>query len=80
VPIVMIANGGKNKEGVYTFRINATSIEDLHLIAKEAKEAGFKFWEKPKIEKAHKTYSLLLKLYIPHDLGYPEESSEEQII
>ena len=74
----MVANRGKNKEGVYVFRINATLKEDLNLIIKEAKESGFKFWKKPIIEKAHKTYSVLLQLYIPKDLGYPEESSEEQ--
>jgi hypothetical protein len=74
----MIANQGKNVEGVYTFRINATLKDDLHLIIKEAKQTGFKFWKKPIIEKAHKTYSVLLQLYIPSDLGYPEESSEEQ--
>jgi|tagenome__1003787_1003787.scaffolds.fasta_scaffold20964066_6 hypothetical protein len=75
----MIANRGKNSEGVYTFRINATLKDDLELIIQEAKDAGFRFWKKPIIEKAHKTYSVLLQIYIPRDFGYPEESSEEQI-
>lgn len=74
MPVVMIGAHGKNNEGVFTYRISATAKDDLHTIMQEAKELGFKFWEKPVIEKAHRTWSVLLKLYIPKDMGYPEES------
>ena len=75
MPVVMIGDYGKNSEGVHTFRINTTTKDDIYTILKESKEMGFRFWETPNIEKVHKTYSVLLKLYVPKDMGYPEESS-----
>jgi hypothetical protein len=69
---IYVAEFGKDKEGVSTYRINGEK-EDLLIIIKEAKDLGFSFWEKPILEKAHKHYSVLLKLYIPRDMNYPDE-------
>lgn len=73
--VVMVGDWGENEEGIYYSRVNATRKNDLQLIIDEMKKAGFKFWEKPCIEPSHKTWSVLLKFYIPGALGYPEESS-----
>lgn len=71
----MIGNFGRNKEGVYTYRVNATTKEDLYTLIEESKEMGWKFFDTPNIIKVNKTYSVLLKLYNPKEMGYPEESS-----
>jgi hypothetical protein len=46
----------------------------LHLIIEEAKNAGWKFWQVPNLVKNHKTWSVLLQIYKPKEMGYPEES------
>lgn len=74
LPVVMIGNFGRNTEGVYTYRINASSKEDLYKIIDEAREAGWKFWNTPNLQKVHKTWSVLLQIYDPKELNYPEES------
>lgn len=74
MPVVMIGAYGRNKEGVHTYRINTTKKEEIYEIIDGAKAAGWKFWDIPNIEKVHKTWSVLLKIYYPKDLGYPEES------
>lgn len=75
MPVQVIGAFGKNKEGVYTYRINTTTKDEIYIILDEARKAGWKFWETPNIEKVHKTYSVLLKIYYPKELGYPEESN-----
>lgn len=75
MPVVMIGSYGKNEEGVLTYRINTTTKEDIYTIIDSARSMGFKFWETPNILKVHKTWSVLLKLYVPKELGYPEEST-----
>lgn len=72
--VVMIGNFGRDKEGVYTYRINATGKEDLYDLIKAVKEQGWKFFDTPNILKAHKTYSVLLRLYNPNESDYPDES------
>lgn len=69
---IYVANFGKDSEGVLTYRVNGEK-EDLLTIIKEAKDLGFQFWQNPIIEKAHKHYSVLLRLYIPRDMNYPDE-------
>lgn len=71
--LIMIGNFGTNVEGITTFRINGDK-EDLYQILEEAKKMGYKFWDTPNIVKAHKTWSVLLKIYEPTILGYPDES------
>jgi hypothetical protein len=75
LPIQVIGSFGKNKEGVYTYRINTTTKEEIYILLDEVKNQGWKYWETPNIEKVNKTYSLLLKIFYPKELGYPEESS-----
>jgi hypothetical protein len=73
MPVVMIGDFGKNAEGVMTYRINATSKDDLYMIIEKARDVGYKFWDTPNIEKAFNTWSVLLQIYIPKEMGYPEE-------
>ena len=75
LPIVMIGDFGRNEEGIYTYRINATNKDDLYKIIDEARAAGWKFWSTPNLQKVHKTWSVLLQIYNPNELGYPEESN-----
>lgn len=75
MPVQVIGFFGKNKEGIYKYRINATQKEEIYQIIDEAKSLGFKFWQTPNIEKVPgRTWSVLLELYFPKDMGYPEES------
>jgi len=73
--VVMIGNHGRSKEGVYTFRINATLKDDIYKIIDESREMGWKFWDTPNLIKVHKTWSVLLKIYDPKELNYPTESN-----
>jgi hypothetical protein len=75
MPVVMIGNFGKDKEGVHTYRINATSKDDLYNLIEQCRAMGWKFWDTPNLQKVHKTWSVLLKIYDPKEKGYPEESS-----
>jgi hypothetical protein len=74
VTVVMILDFGKNEEGVRTYRVNATDKGDLEKIIDESKGMGWKFWTEPYPEKSHKSWSVLLKMYDPKELNYPEES------
>ncbi len=75
MPVVMIGDFGKDNEGVYTYRINATTKNDLYDLIKAVKEQGWKFFDTPNILKTHgRTFTVLLKLYKPSETGYPEES------
>jgi hypothetical protein len=76
MPVVMIGNFGRDKEGIYTYRINATSSDDLHKIIDECRKIGWKFWDTPNIQKVHKTWSVLLKIYNPEEMNYPEDESQ----
>lgn len=70
----MIGDFGKNNEGVYTYRINATLKEELYDLIDAVREQGWRFFDTPNIMKAHgRTYTLLLKLYKPSETGYPDE-------
>jgi hypothetical protein len=73
--IVMIGDFGKDEEGVRTYRINGDKA-DLERIIQESADLGYEFWIEPVIEKSWKTYTLLLKIYIPEEMGYPEEVKE----
>lgn len=75
MPVVMIGTFGRNEEGIHTYRINATSKDDLYLLLDECREMGWKFWDTPNLIKVNKTWSVLLKIYDPKELNYPEESS-----
>jgi hypothetical protein len=70
----MIGDFGKNSEGVHTYSINATSKDEIYKMIDEVRELGFKFWETPNLTFKARTWHVLLKIYIPKELGYPEES------
>lgn len=72
--IVQIGEWGRNEEGVYTYSINATEKDDIYKILQQVKDSGAKFWDTPNIIKKFKTYHVLLKFYVPKEMGYPEES------
>ena len=62
--LVMVTSFGKNKEGAYIWRVNADQKNDLEMIIQEAYDAGYYFWEDPIIERAYKSWSVLLKLCV----------------
>lgn len=68
--LVMVTSFGQNKEGVYTWRVNADQKNDLEMIIREAIKAGYYFWETPKIERSYRSWSVLLKLCIPYEMRY----------
>lgn len=68
MPLVMVTDFGKDKEGVYTWRVNSAHKSDLELIIQEALKVGYCFWEQPIIERSYKSWSVLLKLFIPYDM------------
>lgn len=73
--VVMIGDFGRDEEGVYIYRINATTKDDLNELITAVKNQGWKFFDQPNILKAQgRTYTVLLKLYKPSEGGYPEES------
>ena len=63
---VYVCYFGSNKEGVTTYRVNG-ELEDLVTIIDEAKNIGYAFFETPIVEKSHKHYSVLLRLYVPEE-------------
>jgi aryl-alcohol dehydrogenase-like predicted oxidoreductase len=72
--IVMIGNWGRNKEGVYTYSINTTTRDEIYEMLAAAREMGWRFFDTPNIVKKHKTFHVLLKIYKPAEMGYPDES------
>jgi hypothetical protein len=74
VPVVMIGDFGKSKEGIYTYSINATQKDEIYKMIDEVKAMGFKFWDTPNLTFKARTWHVLLKLYLPKEMGYPEES------
>jgi hypothetical protein len=73
--VVMIGDWGRSKEGIYTHSINATTKDDIYNLIKQLRDSGAKFWETPNITHKFKTYHVLLKWYVPKEMGYPDESS-----
>jgi hypothetical protein len=70
----MIGDFGVNSEGVHTYSINATSKDEIYKMIDDVKELGFKFWNTPNLTYKAKTWHVLLQIYIPKEMGYPEES------
>lgn len=75
MPIVMIGDFGEDTEGVHSYSINATKKEEIYEVMDEARKLGFKFWDVPVLTYKAKTWHTLLKLYVPKEMGYPEESN-----
>ena len=72
----MSGNWGRNSEGVYTYSINATTKDEIYQLMEASRAMGWRFWDTPNLTYKARTWHVLLKLYKPKELGYPEESAE----
>lgn len=68
---LFVADFGKTEEGVLTYRINGKK-NDLYRMIEEIEVIGFTFMEPPIVEKAHKHWSVLVKILLPCENGYIE--------
>lgn len=69
--IVQIADFGRDKEGVYTYRIHGDK-KDLEFLIEELRNTDYKFLgnQEPEIVKTvTKTYTILLKIYIEKEVN-----------
>lgn len=71
--LVMVTSFGKNKEGVYIWRVNSDQKNDLEVIIKEAENAGYHFREAPIIKRSYRSWTVLLKLFNPYETSYQGE-------
>lgn len=56
---------GKNNDGLYLFRING-SVNEIDEAIQDLKNIGCEVWGEPfKLERAHKHWSVLVKVQIP---------------
>ena len=60
----IIADFGKNEEGLNLFRINGTK-EEIEKAIQDIKNVGCEIYEAFDYEKAHKHFSILIKIKIP---------------
>lgn len=61
----IIADFGKNEDGLNLFRVNGTKAE-IHDAIYKFVSLGCEIYDKPQeLEKAHKQWSILLKMKIP---------------
>ena len=61
----IIADFGKNEEGLNLFRINGTKGE-IEKAIQDIKDLGCEVWDDPyELEKAHKHWSILIRIKIP---------------
>lgn len=65
----IIADFGKNERGINIFRINGTK-EEINKAIEDIKKLGAEVWGEPFLfEKAHKHWSVLVRIQLPelHD-------------
>ena len=61
----IIADFGKNERGLNIFRINGTK-DEIEKAIYDMQNLGFEVWGEPYVfEKAHKHWSVLLKVQVP---------------
>jgi hypothetical protein len=61
----IVADFGRNEEGLNLFRINGSKAE-IEKALQDLKNVGCEIWEDPiALEKAHKHWSVLIKIKIP---------------
>ena len=60
----IIGDFGKNEAGVNLYRINGTK-DEISKVITDLRELGCEVWEPFELEKAHKHFSVLLKVQIP---------------
>jgi hypothetical protein len=72
----IIADFGRNDEGLNLFRINGSKIE-IEKALQDFKNVGCEIWEDPiALEKAHRHWSVLIKIKIPEIVGEKETENE----
>jgi hypothetical protein len=65
----IVADFGRNEEGLNLFRINGSKAE-IEKALQDLKNVGCEIWEDPiALEKAHKHWSVLVKIKIPEIEG-----------
>jgi hypothetical protein len=61
----IVADFGRNEEGLNLFRING-SKQEIEKALQDFKNLGCEIWDNPiELEKAHKHWSILIKIKIP---------------
>jgi hypothetical protein len=63
----MFGSFGKDNNGVYTYRVNTTTKEDIQLIIDAIIAAGAEFVENPEIGFKARTYHSLLRFQVPRE-------------
>jgi hypothetical protein len=65
----IVADFGRNEEGLNLFRINGSKAE-IEKALQDLKNVGCEIWEDPiALEKAHKHWSVLIKIKVPEITG-----------
>ena len=60
----IVADFGRNEEGLNLFRINGSKAE-IEKALQDLKNLGCEIWEAIALEKAHKHWSVLIRIKIP---------------
>jgi len=69
----IIADFGKNEEGLNLFRINGSKAE-IEKAFQDFQNLGCEIWDDPvELEKAHKHWSVLIRIKIPEIKDQTEE-------
>jgi hypothetical protein len=65
----IVADFGRNEEGLNLFRINGSKAE-IEKALQDLKNVGCEIWEDPiALEKAHKHWSVLIRIKVPEITG-----------
>ena len=63
----IVADFGKNEEGLNLLRINGTKAE-IEKAIQDFKDLGCEIWDDPyELEKSHKHWSILIRIKIPEE-------------
>lgn len=73
-----IGDFGKNKDGLYLFRINGTKAE-IQKAIQDIKDLGCEIHEEPiEFEKAYMQWSVLLKMWLPTEIEKEREKFRKE--
>jgi hypothetical protein len=65
----IIADFGRNKEGINLYRINGTK-DEINKAIEDIRNLGAEVWGEPFLmEKSHKHWSILLKVLLPEEMA-----------
>lgn len=71
----IIGDFGKNEEGLNLFRINGTK-EEISKAVQDFKDLGCEIWDEIELEKAHKHWSILIRIKVPE--GENQDGEKER--